>query len=154
MSAPNWKQGAILFAAGSLLAASTCYGALLYDSNDTLSLLFAAGFAGGMALALVGTVLIVIRASSRSAAEASETGSPVSRPTWTQALVMLASGAVLGVSSCYGFLETIGVKNNNWYGPFATGFYLGCLLALGALVMLAVRLIRMIFAKPVSAPPR
>ncbi|HSA92098.1 MAG TPA: hypothetical protein VLE48_03735 [Terriglobales bacterium] len=154
MSAPSWRQGVVLFAAGSLLAASTCYGAVLYDSNDTLSLLFAAGFTGGMALALGGTVLMVIRASSRSAAPAAQTGSTVSRPTWKQALVMLASGAVLGASSCYGFLETIGVKNNHWYGPFATGFYLGCLLALGALVMVAVRLIRIIFAKPVSAPPR
>ena len=148
MSAPSWKQGATLFAAGSLLAASTCYGELLYDSHETLSLLFSAGFVGGMAVALGGTVLMVIRASSRKDAEAA--GGTVSRPTWKQVLVMLAAGTLLGASSCYGFLETVGGKKNNWYGPLATGFYLGCLLALGALAMIVVRLLRKIFGRPVS----
>ncbi|HXE89449.1 MAG TPA: hypothetical protein VNK82_00645 [Terriglobales bacterium] len=154
MSAPNWKQGAILFAAGSVLAASACYGVLLYDSNDSLSLLFAAGFIGGMGLALGGTVLMVVRASSGSGAESAAGGGVITRPTWGQVLVMLASGVVLGASSCYGFLETLGKKGQYWYGPFAAGFYAGCLLVLGAGVLLLLRLVRKLFTRSASPTPR
>ena len=117
--------------------------------------LFALGFVAGMVLALWGTTLLVVRASARGGMAADPAArATVVRPSWKQALVMLTSGAVLGASSCYGFLETVGRKNNNWYGPLATGFYLGCLLALGALAMILVRLLRMLFGRPVSNPPR
>ncbi|MGH9603796.1 MAG: hypothetical protein ACRD24_15560, partial [Terriglobales bacterium] len=97
-------------------------------------------FCMGMVMSLVGVIMVIVRSAKRPAA--SDEVSPAPRPTWKQAFLMLASGAVLGASSCYGFLETLGAKGGNLYGPFATGFYVGCLVALGGLIMMLIRVAR------------
>jgi len=140
-SRPTWRQALVMLGGGSLLASSACYGVSGAGGNDPLELAFAALFGIGMVMALVGVILVIVRSAKRPVSDAGAIA-PAPRPTWGQALIMLASGAVLGASSCYGFLETLGSKGGNLYGPFATGFYIGCLVTLGGLIMLLIRAAR------------
>ncbi len=141
-SKPTWRQALVMLGGGALLASSACYGVVGAGSNDLAGFTFNAGFCIGMMMALVGVILVIVRSARRPAVSDSVTISPVPPPTWPQTLIMLASGAVLGASSCYGFLETLGKKGGNLYGPFATGFYIGCLVALGGLIMALIRVAR------------
>ncbi len=140
-SRPTWRQALVVLGGGTLLASSACYGVAGAGGNDAQELAFAALFGAGMVMALVGVILVIVRSAKR---QSSDDLTPTPRPTWRQALIMLASGAVLGATSCYGFLETLGKKGplQNLYGPFATGFYIGCLLALGGLIMALIRVAR------------
>ncbi len=135
-SKPTWRQALLMLGGGTLLASSACYGVAGAGGNDPLELTFAILFGAGMVMALVGVILVIVRSAKQPA---SDEVSPAPRPTWGQVLIMLASGAVLGASSCYGFLETLGAKGGNLYGPFATGFYVGCLVTLGGVIMLLIR---------------
>jgi hypothetical protein len=138
---PTWRQALVMLGGGALLASSACYGALLNESNDPMATTFFAVFCAGMVLSLVGVVLVAVGSARLPAVGDTGAVPPAPRPTWSQALIMLASGVVLGASSCYGFLETLG-KTGNLYGPFATGFYIGCLLVLGGLIMALIRVAR------------
>lgn len=138
---PTWRQALVMLGGGALLASSACYGVAGAGGNEPMELIFSALFGAGMVLALVGVILVIVR-SAKGPASADGAISSAPRPTWGQALIMLASGAVLGASSCYGFLETLDAKGGNVYGPFATGFYVGCLVTLGGLIMLLIRAVR------------
>lgn len=133
---PTWRQALVMLGGGTLLASSACYGVAKYSSNDAIALPFAGFFVAGMVLALVGVIMVIVR----SAKVAPETAGP--RPSWSQTLVMLASGLVLGASSCFGFLETLGKKGDDVSGAFAAGFYVGCLMAVGGLIMALIRMVR------------
>lgn len=61
-------------------------------------------------------------------------------PSWTQALITLASGAVLGFSSCYGFLANINSQTVG--GAFFIGFLIGVGAFLAGMIMVLVRAIR------------
>ena len=139
-SRPTWRQAMVMLGGGTLLASSACYGVAGAGGNNPLELTFGALFCIGMVMSLGGVIMLIVRSAKRPAA--SDEVSPAPRPTWKQAFIMLASGAVLGASSCYGFLETLGAKGGNLYGPFATGFYVGCLVALGGLIMMLIRVAR------------
>jgi len=142
LSKPTWRQALVMLGGGALLASSACYGVVGAGGNDPLELTFSALFGIGMVMALVGVILVIVRSARRPAVSDPAAPLPASRPTWGQALIMLVSGALLGASSCYGFLETLGAKGGNLYGSFATGFYIGCLVTLGGLIMLLIRVAR------------
>ena len=146
---PTGRQALVMLGGGALLAASACYGAVGAGGKDLPPLIFTAGFAIGMLMALAGVILVVVRSAKPSATSGPAAPTPVPRPSWTQTFIMLASGAVLGTSSCFGFLETMGKKGAyaNLYGPFATGFYIGCLLALGGLIMALIRVARSLMSR-------
>ncbi len=142
-SKPTRRQALVMLGGGTLLASSACYG--VFESEATgsgLANAFSALFVVGLVMALVGVILVIVL--SAKAPAVSDVLSPAPRPTWRQGLIMLASGAVLGASSCYGFLEMLGKKGpmQILIGPFATGFYVGCLVALGGLIMLLIRAAR------------
>ncbi len=141
-SKPTWRQALVMLGGGTLLATSACYGVAGAGSNDLAGFTFTAGFCMGMVMALVGVILVIVRSAKRPAVSDPAALLPTPRPTWGQALIMLASGAVLGTSSCYGFLETLDAKGGNVYGSFATGFYIGCLVTLGGVIMLLIRAAR------------
>ena len=137
-SRPTWRQALVMLGGGALLASSACYGVSGAGGNDPRELALSALFCIGMVMALVGVIRVIV-CSARTPAVTDEI-SPAPRPTWSQAFIMLASGAVLGGSSCYGFLETN--YNSGIFGAFATGFYVGCLVTLGGLIMLLIRVVR------------
>ncbi|MGH9532578.1 MAG: hypothetical protein ACRD2Q_09305 [Terriglobales bacterium] len=140
---PTWRQALALVGGGTFLASSACYGVFENESNDPVAFTFAALFVIGMALALVGVIMAIVR-SAKLPPMSDPAAPPVTpRPAWSQTLIMLASGVVLGASSCFGFLETLGGKGSgNLFGPFATGFYIGCLITLGGLIMALIRVAR------------
>jgi hypothetical protein len=148
-SKPTWRQALVMLSGGSLLASSACYGVVGAAGNDPLELTFSALFGIGMVMALVGVILVIVRSARRPAVTDPATISPGPRPTLGQALIMLVSGAVLGASSCFGFLETLGAKGGNLFGPFATGFYIGCLVTLGGLIMLLIWVARSLMRRRV-----
>jgi len=142
-SKPTWRQALVMLGGGALLASSACYGVVGAGGNDPLELTFSALFGIGMVMSLVGVILVIVRSARRPAVTDSAAIPGAPPPTWPQTLIMLAGGAVLGASSCYGFLETMGRKGSeNLFAPFATGFYIGCLLALGGLIMALIRVAR------------
>ena len=61
-------------------------------------------------------------------------------PSWTQALITLASGVVLGFSSCYGFLANMNSQTAS--GAFTIGFFIGVGAFLAGMIMVLVRAIR------------
>ena len=61
-------------------------------------------------------------------------------PNWRQALITLASGIVLGFSSCDGFLANINSQTTAW--AFAIGFFIGVGAFLAGMIMVLVRAIR------------
>ncbi|MGH9557332.1 MAG: hypothetical protein ACRD2Y_16060 [Terriglobales bacterium] len=138
---PTWRQALVMLGGGALLASSACYGVFENESNDPVAFTFAALFAIGMVLALVGVIMVIVRSAKLPAVSDPAAPLPQPRPAWPQTLIMLASGAVLGASSCYGFLEALG-KRGNLAGPLATGFYVGCLITLGGLIMALIRVAR------------
>ncbi len=139
---PTWRQALMMLCGGTLLASSACYGAIGFPGKDLPPLIFTAGFVIGMLLALVGVIMVIVRASKLPVTIDPAAALPSPRPTWSQTLIVLASGVVLGASSCFGFLETLGKPGSNLYGAFATGFYVGCLIALGGLIMALIRVAR------------
>ncbi|MGH9602318.1 MAG: hypothetical protein ACRD24_07995 [Terriglobales bacterium] len=137
---PTWRQALVLLGGGTLLASSACYGVFENESNDPVAFTFSALFVIGMVLALVGVIMVIVRSAKLPPMSDPAAPPATPRPAWSQTLIMLASGIVLGASSCYGFLETLGGKGSgNLYGPFATGFYIGCLITLGGLIMALIR---------------
>jgi hypothetical protein len=143
---PTWRQALVMLGGGTLLASSACYGVAQYSSNDAIALPFAGLFVAGMVLALVGVILVIVRSAKAPAVMEGGAPSPM-RPAWPQVLIMLASGTVLGATSCYGFLETLGRKGDNISGAFAAGFYVGCLVAAGGLIMALIRVARRLMGK-------
>ena len=140
---PTWRQALVILGGGTLMASSACYGVAMYSSNDAVALPLAGLFVTGMVLALVGVILVIVRASKQPVASDAGAALPSPRPTWSQTLIMLASGLVLGASSCFGFLETLGrSKVDNLSGAFAAGFYVACLIAVGGLIMALIRVAR------------
>ena len=137
---PTWRQALVMLGGGALLASSACYGYVRNERNapDAIVAAFFVAFAMGMMLVLVAVVRVVVRTARQPAM--SEAGAPARalRPTLKQTLIMLGSGVVLGASSCFGFLAVTDWKSGT-YGPFATGFYIGCLVTLGGLIMLLIR---------------
>lgn len=64
-------------------------------------------------------------------------------PTWKQALLILCSGIVLGLSSCAAFLATISSNSSdNLSAALATGFGIGVVTSLVGLVLVLIRAIR------------
>jgi hypothetical protein len=136
---PTWRQALVMLGGGTVLASSACYGVFANESNDPLAMTFSALFVAGMVLALVGVIMVIVRSSRMTPATVAAT---MPRPAWPQVLIMLASGVVLGATSCVGFLGTMGKSAGNLMGPFATGFYIGCLVAAGGLIMTLIRMVR------------
>jgi hypothetical protein len=62
-------------------------------------------------------------------------------PSWKQALLILAGGIVLALSSCAAFLGTIDSNNKSGI-VFAAGFFLGLCAALVGMILVFIRAIR------------
>jgi hypothetical protein len=70
-------------------------------------------------------------------------------PRWWQALIIIASGIALGLSSCVGFLGTMNFSGRNTGGQalpllLASGFFGGILIAFVGCVLLLIALARVI----------
>lgn len=62
-------------------------------------------------------------------------------PTWAQALVILASGVLLGFSSCFAFLANV-AGNQTTAELFGIGFLIGVGVFLFGVILLLIRAIR------------
>ena len=79
-------------------------------------------------------------------------------PRWWQALIIIASGVLLGLSSCIGFLSSIGGSGGGQVVPqvLAIGFFGGILVAFIGCVLLLIAVARAIVDAsrgPVPEPP-
>lgn len=74
-------------------------------------------------------------------------------PKWWQALIMVASGVVIGFSSCVGALQGIGGRQSPLEPFYIIGFFAGLLIFLAGLVLFIIVGIRAIVS-PVQALPQ
>ena len=77
-------------------------------------------------------------------------------PSWRQALVTLASGVVLAISTCGGMLANFQLESNSresWFLFFTIGFILSGAIVLAGIVFVIMRFLSDRRARRQPAPP-